>query len=351
MTKTINLGTVIMNRTCFFENPLRRVLTIAMGLALYVFVGVVGTPVARADAANVVGPTKCTECHKATGAVWEATHHFSTFRDMPRAKEGREIAKKMGFKRIKAGSLCLDCHFTSVVEADKLKPIAGISCESCHSGGKDWIKVHSEFSGKKKEAETADEANARWAMAEAKGMIRPKEMYRWAKNCYSCHTVPNEKLVNMGGHTPGSPFELVAWSQGEVRHNLWYTKTNDPASDSRKNLMYVVGQAIELETALNAVGKATEKKTYAIKMAGRASKARKRFYKIAAAVDLPEIKEVAKLAKGAKLKLNNGASLSKIAEAIAVQTQAIVANYDGSQMAGVKAMLPAADKYMGKAAQ
>ena len=32
--------------------------------------------------------------------------------------------------------------------------------------------------------------------------------------------VPEERLVNVGGHTAGSAFELVSWSQGEVRHNL-----------------------------------------------------------------------------------------------------------------------------------
>ncbi len=30
----------------------------------------------------------------------------------------------------------------------KEEPVAGISCESCHSAGQDWIKVHSGFSGK-----------------------------------------------------------------------------------------------------------------------------------------------------------------------------------------------------------
>ena len=56
----------------------------------------------------------------------------------------------MNVKRIKSDSLCLNCHFTNQTKADKTKAIAGISCESCHSAGKDWIKVHSEFSGKKK---------------------------------------------------------------------------------------------------------------------------------------------------------------------------------------------------------
>ena len=97
-------------------------------------------------------------------------------------------------------------------------------------------------------------------------MIRPKAMYTLAKNCYGCHVVPREKLVNVGGHPAGSKFELVSWSQGEIRHNLWYGngKDNKLASAKRKRLMFVVGLVVELETALRAVGKATQKKSYAV---------------------------------------------------------------------------------------
>lgn len=278
----------------------------AMALAGFLFMGLATTTAEAAmDPAKIVGPTQCTECHKETGAVWEATPHFATFRKMPKEKKGREIAKKMGFKRIKAGSLCLDCHFTSQPKGDKLKPIAGISCESCHNAGADWIKVHSGFSGKKKDTESPEEAKQRWIKSDAAGMIRPKEMYTWAKNCYGCHTVPNEKLVNVGGHTPGSDFELVAWSQGQIRHNLWYTKKNDEAPQARKRLMYVVGQAVELETSLSAVGKATEEKDYAVKMMARAKKAQDNFAKIAAALNMPEIKAIAGLSAGAKLMMGS----------------------------------------------
>jgi len=322
----------------------------ALALAGFMFIGLTSTTAkAATDHAKIVGPTQCTECHKETGAIWESTPHFETFRNLPRNKKGREIAKKMGFKRIKAGSLCLDCHFTSQPKAKgKIKPIAGISCESCHGAGADWIKVHSSFSGKKKEAETPDEAKQRWAKAEAAGMIRPQEMYDWAKNCYACHTVPNEKLVNVGGHTPGSDFELVAWSQGKIRHNLWYTKTNDEAPEARKRLMYVVGQAVELETSIAAVGKATEEKDYAAKMTARANKARDNFAKIAAVLDMPEIKAIADQSAGAKLALGSDGPLSATATEIGKLTRTIVEKYDGSKMAAVDSLLPSADKYKGK---
>jgi len=322
----------------------------AMTLVGFMFIGLTSASASAAtDHAKIVGPTQCTECHKETGAIWESTPHFETFRKMPRNKKGREIAKNMGFKRIKAGSLCLDCHFTSQPKAkDKLKPIAGISCESCHGAGADYIKVHSSFSGKKKAEETTDEAKQRWVKSEAAGMIRPQKMYDWAKNCYACHTVPNEKLVNVGGHTAGSDFELVAWSQGKIRHNLWHTKTNDEAPEARKRLMYVVGQAVELETSIAAVGKATEEKDYAIKMTARVNKAKDNFAKIAAVLDLPEIKAIAEQSAGVKLALGDEGPLSAAAAEIGTLARTIVEKYDGSKMAAIDSLLPSPDKYKGK---
>ncbi len=329
-----------------------RMVRLLVGTAALAF-GFAAPAAAGPDASKVVGPTECAECHKDETAVWKGTHHFTTFRNMPRTDKAREIADKMGIKRMKAESLCLDCHFTNQVVAGKEKPVAGISCESCHSASKDWVKVHSEFSGKKKETESAAEATARWELAEEKGMIRPKLIYLLAKNCYSCHVVPQEKLVNTGGHPAGSKFDLVSWSQGEVRHNSWYSKgVNKPASTERKRMLYVMGLVVELETALRGVGKATEKANYAKLMAKRANTARK---KVAAVAKLlPDVKELAaivKLSKSAGLKLNNEESLTKAADGISVEALALSMNYDGSTFGALDKYVPGPDKYKGKPAK
>jgi len=311
-----------------------------------------GTAFASSHSANVLGPNSCAECHKAETTNWKTTLHFGTFREMPRRKETKEIAKKMGIKRVKADALCLDCHFTSQIVNEKPKPVAGISCESCHAPGKEWQKIHSEFSGKKKETESKAQAVVRWQKAEAAGMIRPSNLYNLAKNCYACHVVPQEKLVNVGGHPAGSAFELVSWSQGEVRHNTWYTKENNPASAQRKRILYVVGLAVELETALRAVGKATQKKTYAVSMAKRASAARKKLIKVAKALpEAPELLSIIKASKSAKLKLNNEAALNAAADKVGMATLSVVGKYDGSTFAAVDALIPGADKYIGKPSQ
>jgi hypothetical protein len=303
-----------------------------------------------AEAAKVVGPNACAECHKQEAEAWQGTHHFKTFREMPRNAQANEIAEKMGVRRVKSESLCLNCHFTVQQKNDKEEPVAGISCESCHGAGRDWIKVHSGFSGKKEQTETKAEEQARWKLAESKGMIRTRSIYQLAKNCYGCHVVPEEDLVNKGGHRAGSAFELVSWSQGEVLHNTWYSKGKDnvPASAERKRMLYLVGLGVELETALRAVGKATARKPYAFEMAKRADEARKQLAVAAkAAPGVPEISTMVEFANSAGLKLNNEGALGAAADGIAKLLVSITETYDGSTMAGLDSLIPGPDKFKG----
>jgi hypothetical protein len=309
---------------------------------------------AQADPNLIVGPNECAECHKKETSIWQNTHHFTTFKDLPQSDDARKIADNMGVKRLKAESLCTNCHFTMQADGGKEKAIAGNSCESCHGPAKEWYKVHSGFSGKKEGQETEAEIAARWEKAEAAGMIRPKMTYTLAKNCFSCHLVPNEELVNVGGHTPGSAFELVSWSQGEVRHNTWYNKgkANPEASIERKRMLFLVGRIVELETALIGVSKATEKKDYALKMAKRANNAGKVIASLAKLLpEAPELLEIQEIAGGAKLKLNNEAQLVEAAGKISVLGLQFADKYDGTQFGAVDKYIPKSDKFKGAVTQ
>ncbi len=309
----------------------------------------IGLSVARAaDPDLILGPNACAECHKKEAAIWQKTHHFTTFRDLPNNKDADTIATKMGVKRLKSESLCLNCHFT-VQAPDKV--IAGISCESCHSGSKNWIKVHSEFSGKKEGQETKAEIAARWEKSEAAGMIRPNNYYALAKNCLTCHVVPNEQLVNIGGHAAGSNFELLSWSQGEVRHNVWYNKgaSNPEASLANKRMLFIVGRVVELEAALIGTSKATTKDNYALKMATRADAARKAVTALANLLpNAPELKAIADIGQSAGLKLNNEAELVAAAGKVSELGQKFSNSYDGSGFAAVDQYFPGSDKYKGE---
>ena len=330
--------------------PLWSLVFCLCGLLLIVGVAAQGT--VAPDAAKVVGPNACTECHKQEAEAWKGSHHFKTFREMPRKKEANEIAEKMGVQRIRSESMCLTCHYTVQQKENNKQPIAGISCESCHSAGEDWIKIHSQFSGKTEKTETKAEAEARLKLADSKGMIRPSSLYRLAKNCYSCHVVPQEDLVNKGGHTAGSAFELVSWSQGEVRHNTWHSKGKDnvPASTARKRMLYLVGLGVELETGLRAVSRATARKLYAFEMAKRVDRARKQLAAAAkAAPNVPEIAKMVEYAYSAGLKLNNERFLTPAADGVSKLVASISEKYDGSTMAGLDSLIPAQDKFKGKA--
>lgn len=322
-------------------------------LVLLAWLGAIALPASavdlHVDPALVKGPDACGECHKESVAAWKGTHHSTTFKDMPRSEKANEIAQKMGLKRIKSESDCLGCHFTSATEEGKTTPIAGISCESCHGGGKNWIDVHSSFGGKDDtaETETPEHRKQRYAKSEAEGMIRPSDLYRLASNCYSCHTVPNEKLVNVGGHPAGSKFELVRWSQGEVRHNLWYTETNDEAPIERRRMLYVMGKMIDLEYALRGVAEATQKADYAVEMAKRAKTAIAWLKKIDEAQSIPEVDAILADVASAQLKLNNKQPLLAAADKVAGHASKFAKNHDGSDLAGLDSLLPTPDKYRG----
>lgn len=328
-----------------------------LALALFAVVALAAKPtLAQTDHAEfeMIGPAKCAECHKTETEVWKGTHHFSTFTELTRRKEANDIAERMGMRRIKSESLCLDCHFTTVEAAGGgREAVAGISCESCHGAASAWQPIHSGFSGKKEGQETPEEIALRWEKSEAAGMIRPQNMYRWAKNCFSCHVVPNEKLVNTGGHKAGSPFELVTWSQGEVRHNTWHNKgaANASASLNDKRLMFVVGRAVELETALRAVGKATQKASYAVSMAKRAQAARQAISALNGYLKIDELAQMGTVAGSAGLKLNNDAALSAAADKVGAITRQIVAKYDGSSFGALDPVLPSDAAYKGKPAR
>ncbi len=302
------------------------------------------------DHSKIMGAEECGECHKDEVKVWKQTKHYRTFNELARRDKAKEIAKKMGIRRIKKDSECLNCHFLNKEENGELRPFSGIACESCHSPAKDWIKVHNDFGGKevKKEDETAEHRSERLAAIEKTTMIRPRDMYALAENCYQCHLVPKEKLVNVGGHKAGSRFELVAYSQGGNRHNFVRSgdgTQNIESSIERRRLLYIVGQALELEHSLRAVSKATQKAKYAVNMAKRVKITSKKLTAIQAKLNLPELESMLTAVKKVKLKINNQAALSAAAQAVADANKRLAKAYDGQDFAPIDDMLPKASDY------
>ncbi len=344
-------------RRCILPRPSKRAFVAALIVCLCAYLPVLAL-VSKGAGANVppmtLGPNVCGECHKQEVLAWKQSHHFKTFREMPRRRRAKDISKKMGVRRVKSESLCLNCHFTVQKKNDKSRPIAGISCESCHGQGLKWVKVHSSYSGKKADTESKAEEKARWKKADANGMIRPSALYQLAKNCYGCHVVPNEKLVNKGGHRAGSPFDMVSWSQGEVRHNTWHSKGKDNvvANASRRRMLFIVGLGVELETSLRALAKATLRSVYAFEMASRVDRARRQLAAAAKALPkVPEIAELVRQAHSAGLKLGNQSALTGAADGVSRLVISIAKKYDGAAFAGIDRLILGPKKYRGKVYQ
>ncbi len=295
------------------------------------------------DPAKVVGSQKCGECHKYEVEAWKTTPHFATFDSMHRSPEGQKIATAMGIKRIKGESLCLTCHYT-VHGKTGGEPISGVSCESCHGAALDWVNVHNDKKIPREERRTK---------SAAAGMIRPEDIYAVAANCFQCHLVPNEKLVNVGGHTAGTPgFELVAWSQGMVRHNFLTEgaegKVNKEDDANRKRMLFATGAILDLEYSLRGVASATQKATYGITMAQRAAAVRKKLEAIQKVAATDEMAQIITVANAAALKLNNKAPLEEAADQVAELGKKFGATVTGDKLAGLDAMLPKADVVRGK---
>jgi len=219
-----------------------------------------------------VGPKVCQECHTDEAKVLSGTKHFSSVKTVHKDKRAKKIVKAIGDKRMKKSDTCKMCHYTEAQKkaGAKRKIVAGPSCESCHGPASDWLKIHNDYGkGVKRDTESAAHKAERLQKAEAAGMVRPSKMFDVASNCMSCHGLAapglDEKAAAAmldNGHPLNPDFELVAYSQGTVRHRFYPpdVTANKELSAAEKSQLYVVGQAAALVSASAAVKKSSHEK-------------------------------------------------------------------------------------------
>ncbi len=304
----------------------------------------------RCDPTKVVSTEACAKCHVNEVQSWKLTPHYRTFDELGRKPEANQICKKLGLRSAKRSDVCIDCHFTLQQDGDKLKPVSGISCESCHGAAADWMAVHNDYGGAlvTRESETPEHAIARVERSEDLGMQNTRNLYAIASSCFNCHTVPNEKLVNVGGHVAGTAdFELVRWSQGQVRHNYLRTGgTANATSDiERRRVMFVVGLIVDLEYSTRATAKATEKSSYGVTVASRAASASYQLFQLQSKLNDPEIQSILTTFSKAELRVGNAESLHAIADEIKVAGERFCQNHDGTMLAAVDPLLPDPSEY------
>ena len=305
---------------------------------------------AAPDSAKIVGAEQCAKCHQPEMQQWMRTPHFATFDSLHRQPRAKEIAEKLGLQSIKRNNVCTQCHYTLQNQEGRERVVAGVSCESCHGGALSWLTLHADYGGVgiTRATESAEHRAKRVADSVAQGMNNPHNIYLIARQCYDCHTVPNEKLVNVGGHLAGSQdFELVAWSQGLVRHNFLRTggTTNATLSPEDLRVMYAVGAMTDLEYSLRAVAIATDKATFGVTSAQRAARMKKRLHEIQTLVKDPLLQPALEAVATVELRLENKAAIVAAADAVGKAAKEFAERADGKRLAAIDPMLPGPHQY------
>jgi Cytochrome c554 and c-prime len=232
----------------------------------------------------------CVNCHENEFAAWQDTTHNHSLA-MPQRALGRDLKRALRIRgSLQRSPLCQNCHFTVLVADGQEQTKYGVSCESCHGAGRqgntaqsadegNWVFLHQDQDRWPTADPEARETRMRAAIDA--GHIRPAQLYDLASNCFQCHVLAKdleedgitlERLVNTTTragehHAPSTPgFELVAFSQGEVRHNFRVERSDppgqrvdltNPASDFLRAL-YIVGKMLDVEFSLRALANATD---------------------------------------------------------------------------------------------
>ncbi|MBF0503561.1 MAG: cytochrome c family protein [Candidatus Omnitrophica bacterium] len=97
-----------------------------------------------------VGVSKCSMCHKSEkmgqqAVIWQGSSHAKAFDTLGTA-QAKDVGKKFGVDNPQASGKCLKCHstaygFSENKVTDKVTVEEGVSCESCHGAGKDYMKM------------------------------------------------------------------------------------------------------------------------------------------------------------------------------------------------------------------
>lgn len=299
----------------------------------------------QCDPTKVVGHATCTKCHEAEQQQWMLTPHYRTFDALHRTPEAKAIAERLELRSIKRNDTCIKCHYTEQSDGNRVRVVAGVSCESCHGGARDWLNLHADYGGPTvtRASESPAHREERVSASIAAGMNNPANLYLIARQCLDCHTAPEEKLVNVGGHSAGSPdFELVAWSQGIVRHNFVRSegKSNELSTPERLRVMFIVGALADLEYSLRATAKATEVAPYGQASAARAAAAKRRLWEVQQRVDDERIARALESVATLELTLDNSAAILAAADEISKAAYEFAETADGTKLAAIDELVP-----------
>jgi len=302
------------------------------------------SPFLRIDPEKIMTAERCGECHKLEYAAWSESRHATQFSDLHQTEQAQGILDRMGYRLAKRESLCLRCHYTTVIQRNQPRAQSGVSCESCHGAGRDWITVHNDYAGAEHDTESADHRSERITRAIDAGMLRPSgDLYSVAANCFECHTVPDERLINEGGHPSGSAFELVAWSDS-IRHNFvtaqWSSdQSNHVQTPERRRLMFVVGKILDYEYGLRGLAMASEPSPFSKAMERRAKLAFRSLRTVFEAASIPELGEILEIGNAVALAPGNRDGLLATAGQFEGLVRRMTESFDASAMTALDPLI------------
>ncbi|MEM6330796.1 MAG: cytochrome c family protein, partial [Planctomycetota bacterium] len=302
----------------------------------------------KCDPARVQGSASCARCHQQEVERWQSTPHFETFDTLHRKPEAKAIADRLGLRSVKRNETCTSCHYTRQEVRGRDRVVEGVSCESCHGAAQGWLELHADYGpGATRLTESPQHKRARREASIAAGMNNPSNVYLIARQCLACHTSPNERLVNVGGHNAGSQgFELVSWSQGKVRHNFQRGGgQNVPSSLPRVRVMYVVGAMADLEASLRAVAKATSAGGFGRASAARAVRVKRRLWAAQRALDHPLLGRALDAVSAVELRLGNSEAITAAADAVGAAAYRFADEEDGAALSAIDPQLPPPSDY------
>ncbi len=295
-------------------------------------------PESKVVPSKVMGTLKCGMCHALEEKIGKKTAHQKGYDSLHKKSRAKAIMKNLGLSgRIHKAEQCISCHYTVQETKGVQETIEGISCESCHGGGKDWIISHSDWEVP---------LPKRWEEAKDKGMIPSTDIYELGRKCYQCHTISDEKLINQGKHTSGEFFEFARYSQGSIGHNFMQGHVNQTTSQEKLRVIYITGAMLNLEYSLRAYCMAkNDKGKYFKSMDKNTRKALRNIRDITKKVQIPEVEALIDVLKGEKLLLENKKALLLLAEEAGKLAKKFAYNHSGKELEAIDSLLPKKREY------
>jgi len=226
-----------------------------------------------------------------------------------------------------------------------------VGCESCHGPGVGYADIHWRYGDgvRKAEDETPEHLAERRAASAEGGFVRGADVFAMAQNCMSCHTIAHEELVNVGGHPLSRGFDLVSWTQGEVRHNNFFNDgaENPPSPPERQRQMLLLGALSKLEGALRTLASATVRQPYALGTAEEARNAAALLVTMAGRLGHPALDALIAQLETVNLQMNNPEAMTAVADSVADTAGILTAELDTLDLSALDDLLPGPESFVG----